>query len=110
VRIADIGVAGVGPLAAEGAARLVALVPVALCGAGSLDDQLAGFTIGSVGAVLGDDAQLVFRDRLAGGAVADVVRTVRQENVQHLGRAEPVEDVGADRLMPAPADMLGQWL
>src|SRR6185312_10486899 len=39
--VADIGVAGMGPLAAEGAARFLALVPVAVAGARAADDQLA---------------------------------------------------------------------
>ena len=30
--------------------------------------------------------------------------------MQHLGRAEPVEDVHSDGIAPAPPDMLGQRL
>src|SRR5947207_10294982 len=55
VGIAGIGVAGISPLAAEGAARLVPLVPVALSCARSLDDQLTGTAIRRVRAAFGDD-------------------------------------------------------
>ena len=110
VGVAGVGVAGMGPLAAKGAARLVALVPIAVGGAGAAHDQLAGLAVGDVVAVIVEDAQLVARHRLAGAAVADVVRPVRQEDVQHLGRADAVEDVAAGLVAPALADMLGQRL
>ena len=61
-------------------------------------------------AVVVDDAHVVARHRLAGGAVFHVARAVRQEDVQHLGRAEPVEDVDAVALRPAPADLRRQRL
>ena len=49
-------------------------------------------------AVVADDAQLVAGHRLAGGAVAHVAGPVGQEDVQHLGRADAVEDVDAEVL------------
>src|ERR1700721_2193709 len=44
----------------------------------------------------------------AGSAGGDVLRPVRQEDVQHLGRTDTVEDVAAGLLTPALPDMLGQ--
>ncbi len=60
--------------------------------------------------MLVDDARLVAGHRLAGRAVTDIAGTVRQERVEHLGRAEAVEHVDACDLAPALADMRGQGL
>ncbi len=64
--------------------------------------QFAEFAGLDRGAVVADEADIIARHRLAGGAVAHVAAAVRQENVQHLGRAEPVEDVDAVTPTPAP--------
>ena len=53
---------------------------------------------------------VVARHRLARRAVAHVARAVREEDVQHLRRADAVEDVGAEALPPPLADVLGQRL
>ena len=110
VRIAHVDVAGVRPLAREGAARLLALVPVALRRARAAHQQLAQLAVGDVRALVVDDAQVVAGHRDAGRAVAQLAGLVRDEDVQHLGRAEAVEDVDAEALLPFRADMLGQRL
>ena len=54
-------------------------------------------------AVVPGKPDVIARHRLAGGAVFHVVRPVGEEDVQHLGRAEAVEDVDAVAFAPAPA-------
>src|SRR6185312_5348615 len=103
--VAPVLVAGMRPFAGEGAATLLALVPVAFAGRRPAHDQLADLAVGDVAAVLVDDARLVAGHRPAGRAIADVAGTVRQKRIEHLGRAEAVEHVDAGDLAPALADM-----
>src|SRR5262245_63685830 len=79
VTVAEIFVTGEGPFAGKGAPAFGALVPVALTRGGAAHDQLANFIIGDFTALFIDNLELVARHRLAGGAVAHVVRTVRQK-------------------------------
>ena len=97
-------VARVGPFAREGAAALGALVPVAFAGRGAAHDEFADLAVRQLAAAVVDDLELVAGHRLAGRAVAHVVRPVAQEGLQHLGRAEPVEHVDPGDLAPAPAE------
>ena len=57
-----------------------------------------------------DDSQLIAGYGLAAGAVADRAGPVREEDVQHLGRADPVEDLDAEMLGPAPTEVGRQRL
>ena len=109
--VADVVVAGARPRAVEGGEAARALVPV------------AG---GAVGPRTQSDRpprrpararrprrtsfDVVAGHGLAGGAVAHVAVAVREEDVEHLGRADAVEDVGADALAPALADVPRQRL
>src|SRR5690606_33170489 len=108
VLVADIFVAGPRPGAVEGAEALGAVVPVGDGAGRAADQQFADFARRHVFPVLADDAQVVTRHGAAGGAVADVARTVGQEDVQHLGRADAVQNVDAEQRLPALADFLRQ--
>src|SRR5262245_52906217 len=96
------------PLAGEGAPACLALVPVTFAGRGPAHEQFADLVGTEVTAVLVNDTRVVAGHRPAGRAVTNVVRTVRQEGVEHLGRAETIEHVDAHDLAPALADMRGQ--
>ena len=96
VGLADVLVAGAGPGALEGAARLLALVPVALGMRGPAHQHLADLAVADLAAGLVDEAQLVAGHGAARGAVAQIARGVGQIDVQHLGRADAVEDVDAE--------------
>src|SRR5580704_2924952 len=74
--ITGIGVAGMGPLAAKGMLRLVALVPITVGGARSAHDEFAALAIGDGIALIVEDARFIARHRLAGAAVADVAGPV----------------------------------
>ena len=63
VCLANVFVAGAGPGALEGAARLLALVPVAVGGGGAVDEQFADLAGGSLRALLVDEPQLVAAGR-----------------------------------------------
>ena len=105
---ADVFVAGPGPFALERPSRLVALVPIAVAGAGPAHHQLPHLAIRQVRPRRVDDAQLVARHRAAGRAVADIAGLVGQEDVQHLGGADAVQDVHPHQAGPFGADMLRQ--
>src|SRR6266851_2034323 len=99
---------GEGPSAAECGEALLPVVPITGRAARTAHFQLAELAALHRSIFLVDDRKLVARNRLAGGAVANVVRTKAQENVQHLGGAEAIENVDAEALLPTLADLLGQ--
>ncbi len=106
VVVLDIFVAGARPFAEERRARLLAVVPIHHRAGRSAHLQLAHLAaLGDDVAVVIDQPEVVAGHRLAGGAVFHVAGAVRQEDMQHLGRAEAVEDVDAVALAPAPADL-----
>ena len=110
VRVDRVLVAASRPRALERVARLVAVVPVPHRGGRPLDLQLAHLPGGDRAAVVADDAQVVAWHRHAARPVAHVARTIRQEDVQHLRRAEAVENLDAEVLGPPPADLRRQRL
>src|SRR5262245_63984615 len=93
------------PFALEGAASLAALVPVALAGRRSAHDQLADLALAQLAAVLVHDLGVVAGHRLAGRAITHVAGTVAEERLQHLGRADAVENVDADLGAPPLAEL-----
>src|SRR5207248_11385398 len=94
-------VAGMRPLAREGLPRFRPLVPIAFGRARAPDQQFADLARAELATVLPDDLCIIARHRLAGRSVADLARAIAQANVQHLGRADAVQDVDADDLAPA---------
>src|SRR6185437_15814282 len=110
VGVLRIFVAAARPVAEEGTAALRAIVPV---GGGVRRSGDLQFTLHAAGdrvAGLIDDPQFVTRHRLAGSAIANVVGAIGQVDVQHLGRADAVENVDAEALGPAPRDLFGERL
>src|SRR5438094_51438 len=102
-------VAAAGPRALESALRALALVPVHESAGRPANLQLAQFARPSDRvALVVDQPHLVSRHRLAGRAIPYFARTVGEEDVQHLGRADAVEDLDAGALGPAPADVRWQ--
>src|SRR2546425_133757 len=57
-----------------------------------------------------EDLELVAGDRLAAGTRLQIVQAVRAVDVQHLGRADAVEDGQAEGVLPPPPDFRGQRL
>src|SRR5207253_2528175 len=95
IRIAHVFVAGACPFALEGAARLLALVPVAVRRRRPTDAELADLAFRHLAAGIIDQPRLVAWHWHAGRAVADLAGIVAQEDVQHLGRADAIIDVDA---------------
>jgi len=67
-------------------------------------------TIGNGTALLIEQANLVSRHRLAGSAVANRSGAVRQKNMQHLGRADAIENFDAGAFAEARPDLFRQSL
>ena len=110
VGVAHVLVAALGPAALEGLARLLAVAPVHQGRARALDVEVADLAVGDRAAVLAAQLDLVALDRLAGGAVAHVAEPVGEEHVQHLGRADAVDDRRAEVALEALADLRRQRL
>ena len=110
VGIADVLVAALGPAALEGFARLGAVPPVHERRRRPLDEEVAGLAVLNAAAVLGAELDVVARHRPAGRAVTHLVRPVGDEDVQHLGRADAVDDVDAEMAPEALADLGRQRL
>ena len=69
--------------------------------------QVTRLAVGDRVAPVVEDLQLVSGHRFAARAGAHIMRTVGAVDVQHLGRADAVEDRQAERLLP-PAPDLGR--
>ena len=110
VLVANVFVARMGPLAREGTLALGALVPVAFGSRWPADHQFADFAGTELAPVFVDDLCLIAWHRFAGGAEADLAGPVADENVQHLGRADAVQDFGSHHLAPALAEIGRQRL
>src|ERR1700737_4673026 len=63
--VANVFVAGAGPVALKSLAALAALIPVAFAGGGRIDKKLADLAIGHVGAGFIHQPHLVARHRAA---------------------------------------------
>src|ERR1700733_2873492 len=108
VGVANVFVAGAGPMSLESAPAFAALIPVAFARRGRIDQKFADFTIGYVAARLVDKPHLVARHRPAGRAISDVAWRIRQEDMQQFGRADAVEDIDTKARLPGIADRLRQ--
>src|SRR5262245_52687521 len=69
VGVANIFIAGTGPVALKSVPALGALIPVAFAGRWRLDEQLADLAVRNVGAFITDQPDLVAGDGAAGCAV-----------------------------------------
>ncbi len=81
------------------------IVPVAGGARRPADLQLSHLALLCRVAALVHQAQLVARHRFARGAVAQVARPVGEEDVQHLGRPDSVQDLQPGPLLPALRDL-----
>src|SRR5262245_12471462 len=97
-----------GPVAPEGRARLVAVVPVAERRRAPAHPEGAELPGGDVVSVGADEPRLVARDDAAEGSRSDLAEAVRDVDVEHLGRADPVEDLDAEGLLPAAVELGGE--
>src|SRR6185369_5799788 len=96
----DVFVAAARPLAEEGRAAALAIVPVE-GGAGRAGDlELADLARLDRRSRLVDEADAITGNRLPGRAVAHRAGPVRQEDVEHLGRADAVEDGSSGARFP----------
>src|SRR5882757_11004611 len=93
------------PASHEGAAAFLVVVPVAGGARRPADLQLSHFALLYRVAVLVHQAQLVARHRFARGAVAQVARPVGEEDVEHLGRSDSVQDLKPGPLLPPLRDL-----
>src|ERR1700676_2497443 len=66
IGIANVFVAGTGPVAFERLAALAALIPVAFTGRGRIDQELTDFAVGKLPAGLADEPHPVARHRTTG--------------------------------------------
>ena len=96
VRIAHVLVAGLGPAALKSLARLGAISPIHDRRRWALDVEVARVAVGHGSSILATKLDVVTRDRPPGGAVANLVAPVGEEDMQHLGRANAVDDVDAE--------------
>src|SRR6202022_851689 len=108
--VADIFIPGIGPFAHERSPVLYALIPVAFRRRRAAHNELSDLACRQLVTVLIDDLDVIARHRLAGRSIADIAGTVAQKRLQHLGRAETVENVHAHDRAPALAKVGGQRL
>ena len=104
VLAAFVFVAGAGPGALEGGAALVSLVPISVSGGVASDQQFADLADPDFTSSLIDKPDFIARNGHAAGSINDVTFAVRQEDMQHLGRPDTVEDVDTGPGKPAFAD------
>ena len=110
VGVLDILVTALDPDALEGFIRFGAVAPIHQRCAGALDVKVADFARRYRLTVLVAQLDAVARHWPAGAAVAYLARTIRQEDMQHFGRADAVDDVNAEMLGEALAQIGGQGL
>src|SRR5438067_2098430 len=96
IGIANVLVAGLGPPALESFARLGAITPIHHRGGGTLDEELPSLAVGHGPPVFAAQFDFIAGNRPSGRAVAHLVAPVREEDVQHLRRADAVDDVDAE--------------
>src|SRR5690606_15180609 len=101
--VAHVLVATLDPVAQERGARLVAVVPIHEGCAGAPDVEVADGAARHRLAVFVAQLDFVAGNRLARGAVAQVVFAVGEKDVQHFGRSDTVENATAELLREAVA-------
>ena len=97
------------PFSLEGRAALVALVPIAVRGEAPLTRSSPISPAGDLFHARRQAAAIAGHGN-ARCAVDDVAGPVRQEDVQQLCRAHAIQDIDAENLLPALADILWQRL
>lgn len=109
VLVEGVLVAAARPGAMEGVLGLLALVPVHERRGRAADLELAELArLGDDVALVIEEAHLVAGNRLAGRAVAHLAGAIGEEDVQHFGRADAVQDLDPGALGPALAEIGGK--
>ena len=108
--VADVLIASARPFAGEGRRRLFRIAPIQAGAGWPLHLQFAVLADGRRRSIVGDDPRFVARHDLSGAAVAHLTRLLRNEDVQHFGRAEAIEHVYAEPVMHGLAKMSRQRL
>src|ERR1700693_1733906 len=98
------------PAADKGRAALLAIVPVVRRARRPAHLELADLAPPYRSSLLVYQPQLVAGNGLPGRAVAHISRPGADEHVQHLGRADALQDVDAGPLFPTPAHVGRQGL
>ena len=105
LRIPGELVASARPRPDEGRQCLRAIAPIVGRAGRTVDLQFADLASGDVVVMFVHETDPVTRYGLAGAAVANPARAVGNENVQHLGRTDAVEDFHAELFRPAAAQV-----
>ena len=95
------------PLADEGAAGLTGAAPVGVRARIAPHPHPPHLAWGDLPAIFVAEPHLEARDRGAEGAGTRLARPVGDEDVPHLGRAQPVEELDSEDLVPATVE--GKW-
>src|SRR5438105_10970481 len=108
VFVTTVFVAAFSPRPVERVSAALSVIPVKLRAGRPGNLQLADLALLGWAPFIIDEPHFIPRNGLAGRAVADVARPIRQKDMQHLGRAYPVEDIDAETLGPASSDIQRQ--
>src|SRR5439155_2334861 len=103
-------VAGSDPVPFDRVLGPLVLVPVIGAGAVAFDQQVADGPVRYIIARLVDDPRLVSRHELAACAGADAAGPIRDEDMEDLGTADPVENFHAEAVVEAIVEGLGERL
>src|SRR5450759_2591050 len=110
IRTPHVFVTGAGPLAHKRAARFLTLIPVAGRGRFAAHPKLADFSVSNILPSIVNQPEVVTVHRHAGCTVLHGIRKVGQKKMPHLGRADAVDDVDTELLLPGFTNMDWQRL
>jgi hypothetical protein len=110
VSIASIFVAGARPLALECRTALDPLVPIAVARRGTAHIEFADLAVRNRLHPVVEQPQFIAGHRLARRAIDDVAGRIGEEDMQHFGRADAIENIDAETRAPRLADMFRQRL
>src|SRR5229473_5255306 len=96
------------PVAPEGLLALLVLLPVFERHRVPADPESADLPAGSLATVVIADLRVVALHHPAQGPQLYIVQAVGDEDVKHLGRAYPIEDLDPGRLLPAMVQLRGE--
>src|SRR5690606_41695869 len=108
VLVANVFIAAFGPVAAEGLARLGSVIPIHQGSTRALYIEVANLAHRYFCPIFVTQLHFITRNRLAGRAVTHVAHLVGQEDVQHLGGSDTVQDVAPEMGRESLAQIFGQ--
>ena len=101
-------ITGADPVPLDGALGPLVLVPVVGAGAIAFDQQVVDGAVGDIGPGLIDNPRLVSRHQLSGRARSHPPGSIRDEDVEDFGAADPVEDLHPKAVPEPLVERLGQ--